>query len=93
MTPTNDISDESSTDLIRRCYRFAQSLCRDSDLAEELVQDAWVSMLQANGSQTFGYLAAAIRSRYVDHGRKRRNIHLHSECPDELPSLNATSES
>jgi RNA polymerase sigma-70 factor (ECF subfamily) len=68
-TPSEHISSPAS--LRQRGYRYALTLTRDADRAEDLVQEAWVSVLSARGPFGFGYLCCAIRSRYVDAYRKR----------------------
>lgn len=66
-------------DLLARSYRFAMSLCGDPATAEDLVQDAWVSVTRAKGPQNKPYLFRAIRSRWIDRLRKP---HLHVVSDD-----------
>jgi RNA polymerase sigma-70 factor (ECF subfamily) len=56
--------------LLRQGYRFALSLAHDPARAEDLLQDAWVSVLKAGGPQTAAYLITAIRTRFVDLHRR-----------------------
>jgi len=60
-------------ELLRRGYRFALSLCHDPARAEDLLQDAWVSVLRAKGPWTQPYLFTAIRTRFVDGVRHDRS--------------------
>lgn len=57
-------------DLVQRGYRFALSLTHDVARAEDLVQDAWHSLLKANGTWTRPYLFAAVKSRFIDQCRR-----------------------
>lgn len=57
-------------DLVQRGYRFALSLTHDAARAEDLVQDAWHSLLKANGTWTRPYLFAAVKSRFIDQCRR-----------------------
>ncbi len=59
--------------LRRRALAYALSLTHDEQAAEDLLQEAWVSVLRCNGPQNFGYLRAAIRSRFLD--ARRRALH------------------
>lgn len=57
--------------LIDQGYRFAYALTHNSARAEDLLQDAWVSVLRSGGPWSKGYLFAAIRSRFIDDHRRR----------------------
>jgi len=57
---------------VQRGYRFALSLTHNAQHAEELVQDAWFSVLKARGPWNRFYLFSAIRSRFVDTCRRRK---------------------
>ena len=65
-------------ELLRRGYRFALSLTHNHSRAEELVQDAWYSVLRANGPWSRTYLFSAIRSRFVDECRRRNLVGFES---------------
>lgn len=64
----------SELELVHRGYRFALSLTHDSNSAEDLVQDAWLSMLRAGAVRTPAYLFAAIRHRFIDRYRHDRRM-------------------
>ena len=55
-------------------YRYALFLSRDRGVAEELVQDAWRAVLAAGGPQEKPYLLRAVRSRWIDRGRRPRLV-------------------
>ena len=77
--------DGEHADLSQRCYRFALSLTHNTALAEDLVQDAWVSTLKAKGEWNHRYLFRAIRTRFIDWLRKHKKISFHEfekEPPD-----------
>jgi RNA polymerase sigma-70 factor (ECF subfamily) len=55
-------------------YRYALSLTHHRSQAEDLVQDAWVAVLQARGPRTRAYLFTAIRSRFLNEHRRERLV-------------------
>ena len=59
-------------DLAQRGYRFALSLTHNVEHAEELTQDAWFSVLKANGPWRRAYLFTTIRNRFIDQCRRDR---------------------
>jgi RNA polymerase sigma-70 factor (ECF subfamily) len=61
-------------DLLRHGFRYAFSLTHDRSRAEDLLQDAWVAVLKANGPHTRGYLLSAIRSRFINLYRRERIV-------------------
>lgn len=82
-----DLPDRSDTteELLRQGYRFALSLTHDSSRAEDLLQDAWVAVLRADGPSTAAYLIKAIRTRWVD--LHRRALIAPTESLDAKPRL------
>src|SRR5258706_3931975 len=60
--------------LLQRGYRYALSLTHDTPDAEDLVQDAWTSLLSRGGGYHVGYLFAAIRNRFIDRMRRNRLV-------------------
>lgn len=84
-------SQADLSELVQRGYRFAYSLTHDCAWADDLVQDAWVSILRAAGPWSREYLFATIRNRFVDECRRRRIVGFESlenlsepKCPDSL---------
>lgn len=71
-------------DLLQRAYRYALALAHDPDRAADLVQDACVALLAADGEWTRGYLFAAVRSRFIDQYRRGRLVVM--ESIDEAPA-------
>lgn len=61
------------TELLQHGYRYALSLTHEQMAAEDLLQDAWVAVLQAQGPRNKQYLFSAIRSRFVNRC-KRNNL-------------------
>ena len=61
-------------ELLQRGFRYALSLTHDTSRAEDLLQEGWVSLLQARGPHQRGYLFAAIRSRFIDGCRRERLV-------------------
>jgi len=61
-------------DLLCRGYRYALALTRDEAAADDVLQDAWVSVLRTDTAHTPGILFRAIRSRFVDRYRRSRLV-------------------
>lgn len=57
-------------ELVERGYRFAYALVHDGTRADDLLQEAWLSVLKARGPWTREYLFAAIRNRFIDVCRR-----------------------
>ena len=57
-------------DLLHEAYRYACALTHDPMAAEELVQQACLSVIQAGGTWSRGYLLRAVRSRFYDRHRR-----------------------
>jgi len=67
-------SPDDLQELLQRGFRYALSLTHDASRAEDLLQEGWVSLLQARGPHQRGYLFAAIRSRFIDACRRERLV-------------------
>jgi len=65
---------ESIYALLERGYRYAFSLAHDAIEAEDLVQDACLSILASGGSWDQAYVFATIRNRFIDRYRRNRKI-------------------
>ena len=63
--------------LLQDAYRYACALTHDDTAAEDIVQDACVSIMQAGGSWDRPYLFSAVRARFIDSYRKRRRASAH----------------
>ncbi len=70
MSPPAD--REELRDLLRRGYRFALSLTHERARAEDLLQDAWLSILSSRRPQHAGYLFATIRNLFFDLHRRSK---------------------
>jgi len=60
--------------LLERAYRYAFSLAHDAIEAEDLLQDACLSILASGGSWEQGYVFTTIRNRFIDRYRRNRKI-------------------
>lgn len=78
-------------DLVQRGFRFAFSLTHHAAWAEDLVQDAWLSVLRASGPWSRQYLFATIRNRFVDDCRRRQIVGF-EPLDDSSESIGATIE-
>jgi RNA polymerase sigma-70 factor (ECF subfamily) len=56
--------------LLNQGYRYALALAHDPHRAEDLLQDAWLGVLQADGPNEKAYLFRAIRSRYLNQKKR-----------------------
>ncbi len=65
---------ESIYALLERGYRYAFSLAHDAIEAEDLVQDACLSILASEGSWERAYVFTTIRNRFIDRYRRNRKI-------------------
>jgi RNA polymerase sigma-70 factor (ECF subfamily) len=74
---------EELEDLLRRGYRFALSLTHDPVSAEDLLQDAWLSILTPGRPRHVGYLFAAIRNRFFDLHRRAKLLVVEPLDPAE----------
>lgn len=61
-------------EVLDRGYRYAMSLTHDPVEAEDLLHDAWVSVLKGGGPRTGAYLIHAVRSRWIDAHRRARIV-------------------
>ena len=69
--------DQAVADLLDAAYRFAIALCHDDHLASDMVQDAWVSVLQAGRHvPDRSYLFRSVYTRWIDYCRKKPRIVL-----------------
>lgn len=59
--------------LLNQGYRYALSLTHNPALAEDLLQDAWESMLKLSAPQEIAYLITTIRNKFLNH-KKRENV-------------------
>ena len=57
-------------ELLNRAYRYALSLTHDAEQAQDLVQDASLSVARRGGPWHAGYLLTAVRNRFLDLRRR-----------------------
>lgn len=80
-------SESTLRETLLGAYRYALALSRDEWLANDLLGDACLSVLQAGGPLENAYLLKAVRSRYIDHcrrsgGERSRVVSLNGQaCP------------
>src|SRR5262245_60788606 len=67
--------------ILQRGFRYAVALTHDREEARDLVQDGCVRVLRAGRTWSVGYLLSAIRSAWIDRGRRQ---HPASPCEDSL---------
>lgn len=68
--------------LLHRAYRYALALTGDPVAAEDLLQDAWSSVLEAGGPRTAPYLFRTVRNRWIDVRRRARIVTFESLDPE-----------
>jgi len=61
-------------ELLDAGYRYALSLTHDVTEAEDLVQDASLSLLASGGSWERSYFFATVRNRFIDRYRRSRKV-------------------
>lgn len=66
-----DRGPDDLDELLQRAYRYALALTHDASSAEDLVQEACVSIARRGGPWQVGYLFSAVRSRFIDGCRRR----------------------
>lgn len=64
--------------LLHRGFRYALALTHDRAEADDVVQDAWVAVLNAGQPRSPGVLFRAIRSRFIDRYRRKRLVSISS---------------
>lgn len=69
---------ENPQTLLKHGFRYALALTHEPTQAEDLLQDAWVSVLRAGGSRSRAYLFSAIRSRFLDQRRRAQLVVIES---------------
>lgn len=62
--------------LINKGFRYALSLTHNRDSAQDLVQEAWVAVLQAKGERSVPYLFSAIRTRFFNKNRRAQLVEI-----------------
>lgn len=83
------------TELLQHGYRYALSLTHHKTRAEDLLQDAWLAVLQARGTRTRSYLFSAIRTRFLNLYKRERLVpmipledpHVEMDMDDELRDI------
>jgi len=77
--------------LLHRGYRYALALTHSKDEADDVLQDAWVAVLNARHTRSPGVLFRAIRSRFIDRYRRKRLVSMSSldSAPGEHIDPNA----
>ncbi len=75
--------------LLHHGFRYAISLTHDKHQAEDILQDAWVAVMQADGSLSKPYLFSAIRSRFLNANKREKLVSVVSL--DELGELEDAS--
>ncbi len=61
-------------DLLQRGYRYALSLTHDAEEAEDLVQDAALSISRRGGPWNMPFLITIIRNRFIDVYRRKKRV-------------------
>ncbi len=91
MAERSSRSESTLRDALLGAYRYAFALTRDEWLANDLLGDACLSVLRADGPLENAYLLKAVRSRFIDHcrragGERSRVVSLNGEaCPPARP--------
>ncbi len=95
MAERSSRSESTLREALLGAYRYALALTRDEWLANDLLGDACLSVLRADGPLENAYLLKAVRSRFIDHcrragGEQSRVVSLNGEaCPPARPEREA----
>ncbi len=87
MAERSNGSQSTLRETLLAAYRYALALTHDEWLANDLLGDACLSVLRADGPLDSAYLLKAVRSRFIDHCRRNgdrrpRVVSLNGEaCP------------
>lgn len=91
MAERSSRSQSTLRETLLGAYRYALALTRDEWIANDLLGDACLSVLRADGPLDTAYLLKAVRSRFIDHcrragGERSRVVSLNGEaCPPARP--------
>lgn len=70
-----DHSHKALADLLHSAFRYAHALCSHFELAEDLVHEAWLRVVETHGPEPDrGLLFRVIRNLYIDEFRHRRRF-------------------
>lgn len=84
---------EGIDDLLESGWRYAFSLSHDAAEAEDLLQDACLSILSSGAKWQRSYFFATIRNRFIDRYRRNRKIlflslEVEHDVPDDVTDEN-----
>lgn len=65
-------------DLLHQGYRYALSLCHNTALAEDIVQDACMKVVKAQKGWNKSYFFTIIRNRFTDLYRRSKRVDVYS---------------
>jgi len=85
MAERSSRSENTLREALLGAYRYALALTRDEWIANDLLGDACLSVLRADGPLDTAYLLKAVRSRFIDHcrragGERSRVVSLNGEA-------------
>ncbi len=66
--------DQTMADLLQRGFRYALSLTHDDEQAQDLVQDAALSISRRGGPWNIQFLVTVIRNRFIDQYRRKKLV-------------------
>jgi len=98
---TQQQSSADLAELLQQGFRYALSFTHERASAEDILQDAWLSVLNAKGPIEKAYLFTSIRSRFFNQNKREKLVPMipiddHAEYVDnqiEEHSINFFSDS
>ncbi|MEM7133527.1 MAG: RNA polymerase sigma factor [Chloroflexota bacterium] len=72
MTSISDEFDE----LLHRGYRYSLSLTHNSEMAQDILQEACLKISRRGGPWNVRYLVTTIRNTYIDQYRRASKLHF-----------------
>ncbi len=97
MAERSNGSQSTLRETLLAAYRYALALTHDEWLANDLLGDACLSVLRADGPLDSAYLLKAVRSRFIDHCRRNgdgrpRVVSLNGEACPSRPERTAHAD-
>jgi len=71
---TQQQSSANLAELLQQGFRYALSFTHERASAEDILQDAWLSVLNAKGPIEKAYLFKAIRSRFFNQNKREKLV-------------------
>jgi len=85
-------AEHNIKELLHSGFRYAISLTHDVTKAEDVLQDAWLAVLKANGPHQRQYLFSAIRTRFLNMYKREHLVIIEDLDAAKLLQVQEVSE-